>query len=242
MALKILINGAKGRMGHAIAAAAEAAGLQWVGCDMGDNPGDFMKDCDAVIDFSFRDATAPLAKICAELKKPLVIGTTGHSPEQRAEILEYAKQIPVVWAGNYSLGVNLLNYLTKIAAKILNDSYDVEIVEMHHRHKKDAPSGTAQKLKEIVCQERGVGEESVCYGREGMVGERKPGEIGVHALRGGSVVGDHTVIFAADGERLELAHKAADRAVFSQGAIRAATWVVGKECGLYGMEDVLNFK
>lgn len=242
MALKILINGAKGRMGHAIAAAAEAAGLQWVGCDMGDNPGDFMKDCDAVIDFSFRDATAPLAKICAELKKPLVIGTTGHSSEQRAEILEYAKQIPVVWAGNYSLGVNLLNYLTKIAAKILNDSYDVEIVEMHHRHKKDAPSGTAQKLKEIVCQERGVGEESVCYGREGMVGERKTGEIGVHALRGGSVVGDHTVIFAADGERLELAHKAADRAVFSQGAIRAATWVVGKKCGLYGMEDVLNFK
>lgn len=242
MAFKILINGANGRMGHAIAATAKDAGIECVGCDVGDNAEDLIKDCDVAIDFSFRDATAPLAKLCAKYKKPLVIGTTGHSPEQRAETLEYAKEIPIVWAGNYSLGVNLLNYLTKTAAKILDASYDVEIVEMHHKHKKDAPSGTAEKLKEIVCKERGVGEDSVCYGRKGMVGERPVGEIGVHALRGGSVVGDHTVIFAADGERLELAHKAADRAVFSKGAVRAAQWLKGKPAGLYGMDDVLNLK
>ena len=242
MAFKILINGANGRMGHAIAATAKDAGIECVGCDVGDNAEDLIKDCDVAIDFSFRDATAPLAKLCAKYKKPLVIGTTGHSSEQRAEILECAKEIPIVWAGNYSLGVNLLNYLTKTAAKILDASYDVEIVEMHHKHKKDAPSGTAEKLKEIVCKERGVGEDSVCYGRKGMVGERPVGEIGVHALRGGSVVGDHTVIFAADGERLELAHKAADRAVFSKGAVRAAQWLKGKPAGLYGMDDVLNLK
>ncbi len=242
MAFKILINGANGRMGHAIAAAAKDAGLESVGCDVGDNPEDFIKDCDAAIDFSFRDATAPLAKLCAKYGKPLVIGTTGHSPEQRAEILEYTRQIPIVWAGNYSLGVNLLNYLTKIAARILDDSYDVEIVEMHHKHKKDAPSGTADKLKEIVLKERGIGEDMVCYGRKGMVGERRVGEVGVHAVRGGSVVGDHTVIFAADGERLELVHKAADRAVFSKGAVRAALWLNDKPAALYGMDDVLNLK
>lgn len=241
--VKILLNGAKGRMGAAISAAAAGAGCEIVaGCDVGDNPADKIAECDVAVDFSFRDITAPLAELCAKHGKPLVIGTTGHTPEQSAAILEFTKQIPIVWAGNYSLGVNLLNYLTKIAARILDDSYDVEIVEMHHRMKKDAPSGTAQKLKEVVLQERGVGEDVVVYGREGLVGERPRGEIGVHALRGGSVVGDHTVIFAADGERLELAHKAADRKVFALGALRAAKWVVGKPAGLFGMEDVLDIK
>ena len=243
MAIKILLNGSNGRMGHAITEASAANGCEIYGaCDIGVNPVDFIAGCDAAIDFSFREATPALAKLCAENGKPLVIGTTGHTPEQRAQILEYAKQIPIVWAGNYSLGVNLLNYLTKIAARILDASYDVEIVEMHHRHKKDAPSGTAEKLKEIVCAERKVAEDAVCYGRHGQVGERPVGEIGVHALRGGSVVGDHTVIFATDGERLELAHKAADRKVFAQGALRAAKWLVGKPAGLYGMDDVLGFK
>ena len=156
--------------------------------------------------------------------------------------MQYTKKIPIVWAGNYSLGVNLLNYLTKVAAEILNDSYDVEIVEMHHRHKKDAPSGTAEKLKQVVLQARGIGEESVVYGRKGLVGERPQGEVAVHALRGGSVVGDHTVMFAADGERLELTHKAADRKVFANGALRASKWIIGKPAGLYGMDDVLNLK
>lgn len=241
--VKVLLNGAKGRMGQAITAASSSEGCEiFAGCDIGDNPADFIADCDVVIDFSFRDITAPLAKLCAEHKKPLIIGTTGHTAEQREEILQYTKDIAIVWAGNYSLGVNLLNYLTKVAAEILNDSYDVEIVEMHHRHKKDSPSGTAEKLKQVVLQARGIGEDSVVYGRKGLVGERPQGEVAVHALRGGSVVGDHTVMFATDGERLELTHKAADRKVFANGALRASKWVLDKPAGLYGMDDVLNLK
>ncbi len=241
--IKVLLNGAKGRMGQAISAAASSEGCEiFAGCDIGDNPADFIADCDVVIDFSFRDITASLAKLCAEHKKPLIIGTTGHTAEQREEILQYTKDIAIVWAGNYSLGVNLLNYLTKVAAEILNDSYDVEIVEMHHRHKKDSPSGTAEKLKQVVLQARGIGEDSVVYGRKGLVGERPQGEVAVHALRGGSVVGDHTVMFATDGERLELTHKAADRKVFANGALRASKWVLDKSAGLYGMDDVLNLK
>jgi len=240
---KILLNGSKGRMGQTIMAAAKDCGCEIVGaCDAGDNPEDFISNCDVVIDFSFREATAPLSKLCAKYGKPLVIGTTGHTPEQREEILKATSKIAIVWAGNYSVGVNLLNYLTQIAAKILNNSYDVEIVEMHHKNKKDAPSGTAEKLKEIVCKAREVGEDKVCYGRHGLVGERPVGEIGVHALRGGSVVGDHTVMFATDGERLELTHKAADRKVFAMGALRAANWATNVKAGLYGMEDVLNFR
>ena len=239
----ILLNGAKGRMGQAITAAAPDAGCKIVSsCDVGDNPAESIAAADVVVDFSFRDITPALAELCAKNAKPLVIGTTGHTPQQREQILACTKTIPIVWAGNYSLGVNLLNYLTKIAAKILDDSYDVEIVEMHHRHKKDAPSGTAEKLKQIVLDARGIGEDSVIYGRKGLVGERPRGEVAVHALRGGSVVGDHTVMFAADGERLELTHKAADRKVFALGALRAARWVLGKPAGLYGMEDVLNLK
>lgn len=240
---KILLNGFKGRMGQTIAALAPEADCQIIcACDAGDDPKKGIADCDAVIDFSFREATAGLAKLCAEFKKPLVIGTTGHSEAQRAEILGYAKIIPIVWAGNYSIGVNLLNYLTKLAAKILPDSYDIEIVEMHHRFKKDAPSGTADKLLKIVQAERGLNDDEIVYGREGLVGERPVRQIGVHALRGGSVVGDHTVIFASDGERLELTHKASDRKVFALGALRAAKWLEGKSAGLYGMEDVLNLK
>jgi len=243
MSVKVLLNGYKGRMGQAISAAAQAAGCEISAqCDIGDNPADFIDSCDVVIDFSFRDVTPALAKLCAQKNKPLIIGTTGHTSEQRSQILEDTKNIAVVWAGNYSVGVNLLNYLTKIAATVLNDSYDVEIVEMHHHFKKDAPSGTAEKLKQVVCEARGVGEDKVCYGRHGMVGERPVGEIGVHALRGGSVVGDHTVMFAADGERVELVHKAADRKIFANGALRAAKWALTAKAGLYGMEDVLNLK
>ncbi len=241
--VKILLNGAKGRMGVAISAAANSEGCEIVApCDMGDNPADMIDACDVVVDFSFRDITAPLARLCVEHNKLLVIGTTGHTPGQRCDILACAEKIPIVWAGNYSLGVNLLNYLTKIAASLLNDTYDVEIVEMHHRMKKDSPSGTAEKLKQVVLKARGIGEDKVIYGRKGLIGERPQGEVAVHSLRGGSVVGDHTVMFAADGERLELTHKAADRKVFATGALRAAKWLVGKPVGLYGMEDVLNLK
>ena len=230
-------------MGQAIASAAKEADCEVVcACDMGDNPESGIATCDVVIDFSFREATAPLAKLCAKYKKPLVIGTTGHSQEQREEILACAKEIPIVWAGNYSIGVNLLNYLTKIAARVLPESYDIEIVEMHHRFKKDAPSGTAEKLLNIVKEARSLQDSEVIYGRHGLVGERPARQVGVHALRGGSVVGDHTVIFAADGERLELTHKASDRKIFALGALRAANWLKGKAAGLYGMEDVLELK
>lgn len=230
-------------MGKAISAAAAECGCEIAAaCDVGDNPADFVSSCDVAVDFSFREATGPLAVLCAENGKALVVGTTGHTTEQRGEVLKCAEKIPVVWAGNYSLGVNLLNYLSDLAARVLDESYDIEIVEMHHRHKKDAPSGTARKLKEIVLAARGRGEESVRYGREGQVGERPAGEVGVHALRGGGVVGDHSVLFAADGEVVELSHRASDRKIFAKGALAAAKWVVGKPAGLYGMDDVLNLK
>ncbi len=239
MSTKIFLNGINGRMGRMIASRAENSGCEIVaGCDIGRNELDKFSECDAAIDFSFRDATLEIAKLCAENRKPLVIGTTGHTPEQREEILGAVKNIPVVWAGNYSLGVNLLNYLVKVASKILPESYDVEIVEMHHKMKKDAPSGTAEKLLEVVRENRIATE--IMYGRRGLVGERKPGEVGVHSLRGGSVVGDHTVVFAADGERLELTHRAEDRKIFADGALRAAVWAVSAAPGIYGMEDVLG--
>ena len=176
MPVKILLNGSNGRMGRAISDSAAECGCEIAAaCDIGSRPEDFIENCDVAVDFSFREATAALAELCAKYGKPLVIGTTGHTPEQRAQIENFSKIIPIVWAGNYSLGVNLLNHLAKIAATTLDESYDIEIVEMHHRHKKDAPSGTAEKLKEIVCACRNVGEDKVCYGRHGQVGERPVG-------------------------------------------------------------------
>ena len=240
---KILLNGYKGRMGRAIIESAPALGCEIsFQSDAGDDPEAGMAVCDCVIDFSFRDVTPRIAKLCAQYGKPLVIGTTGHTAQQREEILKAAEKFAAVWAGNYSVGVNLLNHLVKIAATILPETYDIEIVEMHHHFKKDAPSGTAEKLLNVCMDARKTSAEQVVYGREGLVGERPLGEIGVHALRGGSVVGDHTVIFAADGERVELTHKAADRKIFADGALRAAKWLSGKAPGVYGMEDVLGIK
>lgn len=243
MSVKILLNGINGRMGQAIASAASGECCEiFAACDIDRCELDKISECDAAIDFSFREATAKLAKLCAKNKTPLVIGTTGHTPEQRAEILKYAEIIPIVWAGNYSVGVNLLNYLVKIAAKILPETYDVEILEMHHHFKKDAPSGTAEKLINVVKEARGTRDDQIVHGRNGQVGERPKGEIGVHALRGGSVVGEHRVLFAADGEIVELAHKAEDRKIFAAGALRAAKWAASAKPGLYGMEDVLGLK
>lgn len=230
-------------MGQAIASLANECGCEIIAaCDVGDNPENFIKDCDCVVDFSFRDVTLGLAELCKKYNKPLVIGTTGHSDAQREAIIKLTSDIAIVWAGNYSVGVNLLNHLTKVAASVLPDTYDIEIVEMHHNLKKDAPSGTAEKLINIAKDARGLSDENVVHGRHGMVGERPKNEIGVHALRGGSVVGDHTVIFAADGERIELTHKASDRKIFAAGALRAAKWLSDKASGLYGMDDVLGIK
>lgn len=244
MALRILLNGSKGRMGQAILAAATGAGVVITRqLDAGDplTPA-VLAGIDVVIDFSSHDATAPLAKFVAAKKIPLVIGTTGHTPEERKEITALAKKTPIVWAGNYSVGVNLLNFLTRRAAEVLGAAYNVEIVEMHHRDKKDAPSGTAEKLIAVVREARRLNEDKVVHGRKGLVGARPTDQIGVHALRGGDVVGDHTVMFAGDGERVELTHKASSRTIFAQGALKAALWVKGRKAGLYGMDDVLGLK
>jgi 4-hydroxy-tetrahydrodipicolinate reductase len=157
-------------------------------------------------------------------------------------LLGLAQQVPCVWAGNFSIGVNLLFALTRRASAILGSDYDIEVVEMHHRFKKDAPSGTAARLLEIIMEERKLTAAALRHGREGITGERKPTEIGIHALRGGDVVGDHTVMFAAMGERLELTHKASDRGVFARGSLRAAQWLVGRKAGLYDMQDVLGLQ
>ncbi len=245
--LSLFLNGYKGRMGCAIMDEAPRQNAEiTLKADMGDSvDATALAKCDVAVDFSFHSATPEIAKLCAEVGRPLVIGTTGHTPEQRALIEQCAQKIPIVWAGNYSVGVNLLNYLTQKAARVLGADYNVEIVEMHHRHKKDAPSGTAVKLVDIVRQARELSEDDVCYGRHGITGERPQNQIGMHALRGGDVVGDHTVIFAGEGERVELSHKASNRTVFAQGAVRAARWLAegnGGKSGIHGMDSVLGLK
>jgi 4-hydroxy-tetrahydrodipicolinate reductase len=240
--VRVLLLGAKGRMGQAIATAAEKAGVEiTAGLDLGDDVTKHIAACDAVIDFSNPDAIESLCRACRDARKPVVIGTTGHSDKARASIEETAKSVPVVFSPNFSVGVNTLFWLTRKAAQMLGDDFDLEITEMHHRLKKDAPSGTAKKLAEILCEVRKLDyAKDVRHGREGLVGERSAKEIGVHSIRGGDVVGDHTVTFAGAGERLELAHRAASREPFALGALRAARWVVGKSPGLYSMEDVLG--
>lgn len=209
--------------------------------DVGDDLKSVIDGCDVVIDFSFHNATAEVAQLCAERGKALVIGTTGHSEAESAAIKEATKRVPTVWASNYSTGVNALFWLTRKAAEILGPDFDLEVVEMHHRLKKDAPSGTAATLAEILGEVRGLQlKEALRHGREGIVGERTKKEIGMHSMRGGDVVGDHTVVYANVGERLELTHKASSRDTFANGALRAAGWVVKQKAGLYSMQDVLG--
>jgi len=242
---KIIISGAKGRMGMALLRCAERiSDIEVVGqIDAGDDIRKIIESADVVIDFSFHEATANFAEECARHKKALVIGTTGHSEGQRAQILKLKTQIPIVWSSNYSTGVNTLFWLTRKAAEILGPEFDLEVVEMHHRLKKDAPSGTARTLAEILADVRQQQLVQVIrHGREGLVGERTDAEIGMHSIRGGDVVGDHTVIFATNGERVELTHKASSRETFANGALRAAQWVVKQKPGIYDMQDVLGLK
>ena len=245
MALRVLINGAKGRMGQALVSCAKQdPGLE-IGAtvDEGDDFAAALAKCDAVIDFTHAPVTAGVAAACAAAGKPLVIGTTGHDDSHRAAIAGAAKQIPIVFAPNFSVGVNTLFWLTQKAAEILGPAFDLEVVEMHHRLKKDSPSGTARRLAEILAEVRGLDyAKDVRHGREGMVGERTPAEIGMHAIRGGDVVGDHTVIYANAGERVELTHKASSRDTFANGALRAAKWASSREPGLYDMQDVLGLR
>ncbi len=242
---RIIITGSKGRMGQALLnCAARIPELEVVGTiDQGDDLGAIIGKCDAVIDFSFHSATLGVAEMCAKHKKAIVIGTTGHSAEEKAKIVALKAQIPMVMATNFSTGVNTLFWLTRKAAEILGPAFDLEVVEMHHRLKKDAPSGTATTLLEILADVRKLQlEEALRHGRQGIVGERTQGEIGIHAIRGGDVVGDHTVIFANNGERVELTHKASSRDTFANGALRAAQWLVRQKAGLYDMQDVLGLK
>ena len=242
---KIIINGCKGRMGQALlACAARQRDLQVVGqFDVGDDLRTSITQADVVIDFSFHSATREVAALCAEHRKALVVGTTGHSQTEKSQITNLKSQIPIVWASNYSTGVNTLFWLTRKAAEILGPGFDLEVVEMHHRTKKDAPSGTAMTLAQILADVRKQQlAEAIRHGREGIVGERTSAEIGMHAIRGGDVVGDHTVIFATGGERLELTHKASSRETFANGALRAAQWVIRQKPGLYDMQDVLELK
>ena len=211
--------------------------------DRGDNLSAVISKSDVVIDFSSHDATLSVAELCAKNNKAIVIGTTGHSADTKLKIENLRSQIPMVIATNFSTGVNTLFWLTRRAAEILGTDFDREVVEMHHRLKKDAPSGTAKSLAEILAEVRHQQLDQVArHGRVGLVGARQPSEIGIHSLRGGDVVGDHTVVFANAGERLELTHKASSRDTFANGALRAGQWLVKQKPGLYDMQDVLGLK
>lgn len=237
--LRIGLIGARGRMGRAIAEAAgqdprfEIAPAAEIAATIA--------AADVVIDFSHAEMTAEVASACGRDAKPLVLGTTGHSATQLEMINAAARAVPIVFAPNFSVGVNTLFWLAAKTAALLGSEFDLEIVEMHHRLKKDAPSGTAKRLAEILADARALDPAtSVTHGRVGMPGERPPAQIGMHAVRGGDMVGEHTVIFAGEGERVELVHRASSRATFAVGALRAAVWLSGRPAGLYTMQDVLG--
>ncbi len=263
---KIGIVGCSGRMGQmlvrevvatkgaALAGGTERPGSEAVGSDVAqlaglapsglpalDDAAQLFRQSDAVIDFTSPAATVLHAGLAAEQKKVLVVGTTGLTPDHEVALQQAAAQTAVVYAPNFSIGVTLLATLVEKAASILDPSYDIEIVEMHHRHKVDAPSGTALGLGRAAAKGRDVALDQVwCKARDGHTGPRPPGEIGFATLRGGDVVGDHDVIFATEGERLVLGHKASSRQVFAKGAVRAALWAAGRPPGLYTMRDVLG--
>jgi 4-hydroxy-tetrahydrodipicolinate reductase len=235
--LRIALVGAAGRMGQAIIGVAESENAEIVAkSDLGDQI--TSANADVLIDFSSTAATEAICDAAMISSTALVIGTTGHSAKEKQAIETAARKIPVVFASNFSIGVNALFSLTEQAAKILGENFDLEVVETHHRMKKDAPSGTAKTLAEILQRARQT--TNLRHGREGISGEREKSEIGIHSVRGGDVVGDHTVIFAGQGERLELTHRASSRETFARGALRAARWVIGKPAGLYDMRDVLE--
>jgi 4-hydroxy-tetrahydrodipicolinate reductase len=244
--IQLLVTGKSGRMGQAViqAASQEPAVLVSATHDAGENLAAAIAQANTVIDFTIHKFTRELIDAALKNGTHLVIGTTGHTDDERAAIREAGKTLPIVYAPNFSVGVNTLFWLTRKAAQILTqDRFDIEVTEMHHRHKIDAPSGTARRLLEILNEETGTTyEDDIAHGRFGNVGPRPPREIGMHTLRGGDVVGDHTVMFAADGERVELTHKASSRMTFAAGAVRAAVWLYDKPPGIYDMQDVLGLK
>jgi len=264
--INIGVIGAGGRMGRmlieavqnnpqtTLKAAIERQGSSLVGADAGevaaigylnvkivDDLAAVINDIDVLIDFSLPDATEKNMQVCAEHNVAMVIGTTGFNEQQEQVLAKASEQITIVYAGNYSTGVNLSLKLLGMAAKAFGNDADVEIIEAHHKHKIDAPSGTAYMMAEAVAEARGQNLKDVAiYGREGQTGERESGTIGIHAVRGGEIVGDHTVMFIADGEVVEITHRARARMTFAAGAVRAATWVVEQEVGQYNMQDVIG--
>ena len=264
--INVGVIGAGGRMGRMLIeavqdnpqttlnAAIERQGSSLVGADAGevaaigrlevqivDDLKAVINDIDVLIDFSLPDATEQNMQICAANKVAMVIGTTGFNEQQEQVLKEASKQIAIVYAGNYSTGANLSLKLLAMAAKAFGNDADVEVIEAHHKHKIDAPSGTAYMMAEAVAEARGQNLKDVAiYGREGQTGEREAGSIGIHAIRGGEIIGDHTVMFIADGEVVEITHRARARMTFAAGAVRAATWVIKQEVGQYNMQDVLG--
>jgi len=264
--INVGVIGAGGRMGRmlieavqnnpqtTLKAAIERQGSSLVGADAGevaaighlnvqivDDLAAVINDIDVLIDFSLPDATEKNMQVCAEHNVAMVIGTTGFNEQQEQVLAKASEKITIVYAGNYSTGVNLSLKLLGMAAKAFGNDADVEIIEAHHKHKIDAPSGTAYMMAEAVAEARGQNLKDVAiYGREGQTGERESGIIGIHAVRGGEIVGDHTVMFIADGEVVEITHRARARMTFAAGAVRAATWVVEQEVGQYNMQDVLG--
>ncbi|HWR58894.1 MAG TPA: 4-hydroxy-tetrahydrodipicolinate reductase [Thermodesulfovibrionales bacterium] len=266
--VKIAVAGAFGRMGSRIAAlsqeyeaiklaaAFERKGHKEIGKDIGvltgigeacvvlrDSIEQVLNDADVVIDFTHTTSTLEHLRAASSKGKAMVIGTTGFTKDQLGEISALTKNIPCVMASNMSLGVNLLLKVLQDVARVLGDDYDIEIVEAHHRMKKDAPSGTAMKMAQVIAQavNRDLDEAAV-YARKGMIGERTKKEIGIQTIRAGDIVGEHTVLFGGLGERIEITHKASSRDTFARGALKAAIWVHGKPAGLYDMQDVLGLK
>jgi 4-hydroxy-tetrahydrodipicolinate reductase len=266
--MKIAVMGAAGRMGReliraivaqpgcSISGAIETAGSSVLGKDIGELAGvehiglavtsdaaAVIAASDAIVDFTIPKASVEFARLAANSGTAAIIGTTGFDATAEAAIAEAAKQTAIVKAGNMSLGVNLLQALTRQAAAALGNDFDIEIVEMHHRRKVDAPSGTALMLGEAAAAGRKIAlDDHAVRARDGHTGPRRSGDIGFATLRGGSVVGDHTVIFAGEGERIELIHRAADRGIFARGAVKAALWAKGRAPGLYDMSNVLGMK
>jgi 4-hydroxy-tetrahydrodipicolinate reductase len=238
------LSGAVERPGAAVGAdAGVLAGLTPLGVPVVEDLGKALAGASVVVDFTSHEVSARHAGICAERGVPIVIGSTGFTAETKGRVGEAARGIPVVLSPNMSVGVNVLFELVREAARILGDAYDVEVVELHHKLKKDAPSGTAVRLAEVAAGALGRDPaRDLAYARHGMIGERPAREIGVQTLRGGDVVGEHTVFFCGQGERLELTHRASSREQFARGAIRAARWVVGRSPGLYDMGDVLGLR
>ena len=267
MTHKIAVAGASGRMGQMLIDAIRAAndcslagalgrvGSPSVGQDAGAQSGKpvgvlitsdlrtGLQPCDVLIDFTRPEGTLAHLRVCRELGVSAVIGTTGFTDAQKAEIATIAQDIAIVMAPNMSVGVNVTLKLLEMAAKALSTGYDIEIVEAHHRHKVDAPSGTALKMGEVIADALGRDlKDCAVYAREGVTGERDPSSIGFATIRGGDIVGDHTVLFAGIGERIEISHKSSSRATYAQGSLRSVRFLAGKKAGLFDMFDVLSLR